>query len=198
MIKLYNKIKLGDEFYVGINYSDNSNYISNYYRKNISTKYTRIKHKKSNTEIIDFKKYYKKKRYITTKSEGKFYSELLKICKKYNLILLTQVALYELVEVNLDKKSKDYIRYFNKIKSKTIDFVVVDEETTRIRLCIELDDYTHKYKSRIERDNFINELFKQLEINFIRINSSYNCNYEQLEGKIKNICTDQVYSQKNS
>lgn len=150
--------------------------------------------KEDNTQIVDFKKYYKKKRYITTKNEGKFYSEILKICKKYDLILLTQVALYELVEVNLDKKDKEYLRYFNKIKSKTIDFVIVDEETTRIRLCIELDDYTHKYKSRIERDNFINELFKQLEINLLRIQSSYSCNYEEIEEKIKNVCTDKIYT----
>lgn len=147
----------------------------------------------NSTNIIDFKKYYKKKRYITTKSEGKFYYELLKICKKYNLILLTQVALYEIVEVNLDKKDKEYLTYFNKIKSKSIDFVIVDEDTTRIRLCMELDDYTHKYKSRIERDKFINELFNELEINLIRI-QSYNCNYNMLEEKLKNICTDKLYS----
>ena len=145
-------------------------------------------------EKTEFQKYYKKKRYITTKSESKFYSELLKICKKYNLILLTQVALYELIEVNLDKNNKEYLKYFNKIKSKTIDFVIVDEETTRIRLCIELDDYTHKYKNRIERDNFINTLFKELEIDLIRIKSIYNCNYEELEKNIKNICTDDIYA----
>lgn len=104
---------------------------------------------KDKTEITELQKYYRKKRYITTQNELNMYRKLLNICKKYNLILLTQVALYEIIEVNLPKDNKDYIKYFNKIKSKTIDFVIVDEDTTRIRLCIELDDYTHNYKNRI-------------------------------------------------
>lgn len=147
----------------------------------------------TNTNTIsEYKKYYKKKRYITTKSELIFFKELLKICKKYNLIILTQVALYELVEVNLNKYDKEYLKYFNKIKSKTIDFVIIDENTTRIRLCIELDDYTHKYNNRIKRDNFINNLFNELDIDLIR--TTNNCNFKELENKIKNICTDNIYT----
>lgn len=147
---------------------------------------------KDKTEITELQKYYRKKRYITTQNELNIYRKLLNICKKYNLILLTQVALYEIIEVNLPKDNKDYIKYFNKIKSKTIDFVIVDEDTTRIRLCIELDDYTHNYKNRIIRDEFINNLFKDLDISILRITSKQDI--EELEKYIKIICTDEVYS----
>lgn len=147
---------------------------------------------KDKTEITELQKYYRKKRYITTQNELNMYIKLLNICKKYNLILLTQVALYEIIEVNLPKDNKDYIKYFNKIKSKTIDFVIVDEDTTRIRLCIELDDYTHNYKNRIIRDEFINNLFKDLDISILRITSKQDI--EELEKYIKIICTDEVYS----
>lgn len=147
---------------------------------------------KDKTEITELQKYYRKKRYITTQNELNIYRKLLNICKKYNLILLTQVALYEIIEVNLPKDNKDYIKYFNKIKSKTIDFVIVDEDTTRIRLCIELDDYTHNYKNRIIRDEFINNLFKDLDISILRITSKQDI--EELEKYIKIICTDDVYS----
>ncbi len=147
---------------------------------------------KDKTEITELQKYYRKKRYITTQNELNMYRKLLNICKKYNLILLTQVALYEIIEVNLPKDNKDYIKYFNKIKSKTIDFVIVDEDTTRIRLCIELDDYTHNYKNRIIRDEFINNLFKNLDISILRITSKQDI--EELEKYIKIICTDEVYS----
>ncbi len=147
---------------------------------------------KDKTEITELQKYYRKKRYITTQNELNMYRKLLNICKKYNLILLTQVALYEIIEVNLPKDNKDYIKYFNKIKSKTIDFVIVDEDTTRIRLCIELDDYTHNYKNRIIRDEFINNLFKDLDISILRITSKQDI--EELEKYIKIICTDEVYS----
>ena len=147
---------------------------------------------KDKTEITELQKYYRKKSYITTQNELNMYRKLLNICKKYNLILLTQVALYEIIEVNLPKDNKDYIKYFNKIKSKTIDFVIVDEDTTRIRLCIELDDYTHNYKNRIIRDEFINNLFKDLDISILRITSKQDI--EELEKYIKIICTDEVYS----
>ena len=147
---------------------------------------------KDKTEITELQKYYRKKRYITTQNELNMYRKLLNICKKYNLILLTQVALYEIIEVNLPKDNKDYIKYFNKIKSKTIDFVIVDEDTTRMRLCIELDDYTHNYKNRIIRDEFINNLFKDLDISILRITSKQDI--EELEKYIKIICTDEVYS----
>ena len=66
---------------------------------------------------------------------------------------------------NLDYST--HTKYFNKIASKSIDFVLVDKKC-RIKLCIELDDNRNKKKNRIERDNFINELFKELEIDLLR------------------------------
>ena len=66
----------------------------------------------------------------------------------------------------IDYKTKTI--YFNKIAAKSIDFVLVDKNNCRIKLCIELDDITHKKEKRIERDKFINQLFKELEINLLR------------------------------
>ena len=47
---------------------------------------------------------------------------------------------------------------------------------SKIKLCIELDDKTHEQKERIERDNFVNQLFKDLKIQLLRIkvNNYYN------------------------
>ena len=75
---------------------------------------------------------------------------------------------YNILETrsNLDYKTKTI--FFNKIASKSIDFVLVDKKDCRIKLCIELDDSTHKKDKRIERDNFINKLFKDLEIDLLR------------------------------
>ena len=97
-------------------------------------------------ETKEIKQHYKKKLYLTTKTELEIYKILLEICTKYNLILFTQVVLYEIVQVNEKPFTREYAKYFNKICSKSIDFVIADKETTRIRLCIELDDPTHKKK----------------------------------------------------
>ena len=144
-------------------------------------------------ETKEIKQHYKKKLYLTTKTELEMYKILLEICTKYNLILFTQVVLYEIVQVNEKPFTREYAKYFNKICSKSIDFVIADKETTRIRLCIELDDPTHKKKKRIQRDEFIDKLFEDLQIDLLRIKTCNEYNINQIESKIRSTCTDIYY-----
>lgn len=144
-------------------------------------------------ETKEIKQHYKKKLYLTTKTELEIYKILLEICTKYNLILFTQVVLYEIVQVNEKPFTREYAKYFNKICSKSIDFVIADKETTRIRLCIELDDPTHKKKKRIQRDEFIDKLFEDLQIDLLRIKTCNEYNINQIESKIRSTCTDIYY-----
>ena len=80
-------------------------------------------------------------------------------------------------------KAKDY-KDFNKIKAKTIDYVITDTNC-KIKICIELDDPTHIKQERIERDKFINTLFKELDIKLLRIPVQKWYDIKQLEEKIK-------------
>ena len=96
------------------------------------------------------------------------------------------LSLLSLVAKSLFKKeisSKD-ISYFNKIRSKTIDFVITDING-KIITCIELDDPSHVKDNRQERDNFIDELFKQLDISLIRIPVQGYYDMQEIENKIK-------------
>ena len=113
-----------------------------------------IENKKNINEINE------KKEYLLTKNELKFYKLLKNITDKIDLNLFTQVSLYQIVNC------KDY-KEFNRIKSKSIDFVIT-EKNCKIKLCIELDDNTHNYKNRIERDNFINKLFERTKYKTIK------------------------------
>lgn len=83
--------------------------------------------KNYNENINNYKEYYKPKRYITTINELKFYNILLEISKELHLILFSQVSLYNIVSMkdNLDYSTRT--KYFNKIASKSIDFVLVDK-----------------------------------------------------------------------
>lgn len=135
-------------------------------------------------EKINYKKYYTPKVFVTSLNELKFYNILIEIAKELDLILFSQVSLYNIVEVRKDLDYSTRQSCFNKIASKSIDFVLVDKNTCRIKLCIELDDSTHNKPKRIERDKFINELFKNLEINLLRY-PVYNIYYkETLKKKI--------------
>lgn len=121
-----------------------------------------------NKENIDYKKYYRPKRYVITKNELNFYTVLLEVAKELDLMVFSQVSLYNILETKSDLDYKTKTIFFNKIASKSIDFVLVDKKDCRIKLCIELDDSTHKKEKRIERDKFINKLFKDLEIDLLR------------------------------
>lgn len=131
----------------------------------------------NNNSITNYKNYYKPKRYITTLNEMNFYKVLLEIAKELDYILFSQVSLYNIIKMKDNLDYSTHTKYFNKIASKSIDFVLVDKKC-RIKLCIELDDNTHKKKSRIERDKFINKLFKDLEIDLLRY-PVYNTYYKE-------------------
>lgn len=146
-------------------------------------------------ENENYKNYYRPKRYIITLNELKFYNILMEIAKELDLILFSQVSLYNILETqkNLDPKTKQI--YFNKIASKSIDFVLVNKKDCKIQLCIELDDSTHKQVKRIKRDEFINKLFQDLEINLLRY-PVYNVYYkETLKHKIQENMKEHYYTE---
>lgn len=126
---------------------------------------------------VNYSSLYSKKEYLLTQEELKLYKLLKDICKNNNLNLFCQVSLYELV------KAKDY-KDFNKIKAKTIDYVITDTNC-KIKICMELDDPTHIKQERIERDKFINTLFKELDIKLLRIPVQKWYDIKQIEEKIK-------------
>ena len=115
-----------------------------------------------------FKNYYEAKRYLITKNELNFYKILIEVASELNLIVFSQVSLYNIIRTKNGLNNSVKQKFFNKIASKSIDFVLVNPENCRIKLCIELDDTTHNSPNRIERDNFINELFRQLDIGLLR------------------------------
>lgn len=145
------------------------------------------------SESINYKNYYRPKRYVITLNELNFYTVLMEIAKELDLIVFSQVSLYNILETRSDLDYKTKTIYFNKIASKSIDFVLVDKKDCRIQLCIELDDSTHKQEKRIQRDKFINDLFKDLEINLLRY-PTYKIYYkETLKKKIQENILDHNY-----
>lgn len=162
-----------------------------YLIKKIDKKQYQNKNKYINNKVeteINYKDIYKPKRYIITLTELNFYNILLEIAKELDLILFSQVSLYNIIETKYNNQSA-----FNKIKSKTIDFVLVDKNNCRIKLCIELDDYTHNRYDRIERDKFINKLFSDLEIDLIRFKTSNYYNKEALKKRIQESIHEHYY-----
>ena len=118
------------------------------------------------------------------------YDQMLKklINKKFDLIFLDppfrMKVIDELITFILDNDMLEDGGYIMAEYPKE-DVVRKDYPNLKIKLCIELDDYTHKREKRIKRDEFLNKLFNDLEIKLLRIPVQNYYNLEELKKKIE-------------
>jgi len=112
-----------------------------------------------------------------TDNEKTFFNILYNISNKYNTLLFSKVRLADLIYIK--NITKNNIKYWNKIKSKHIDFVICNPNNFNILFVIELDDSTHNAKSRKERDEFVDEAlnFVSIPIFHIQVSNNYNIDY---------------------
>lgn len=141
-----------------------------------------VKYIKSNKSSTINENCYLPKTNPMTETEKKFLTYLKPFADKYNLIILPQVQLQSIFKVSDNKD----ITNFNKIKSKSIDFAIVDNKYN-YKLFIELDDYTHNQKNRVKRDLFVNNLFNAYNLKLERIKVQNNYSLEQIENIIKEV-----------
>lgn len=144
-------------------------------KKELDINNTRKKEEITNIDITK----YKLNKNIFTDIERFFYKVLREITEKMDLIIMTKVRLADIIYT----ENNNY-KYFNKIKAKHIDFVLIDS-SGNIKLLIELDDKSHDNYERQERDKFLNEIFENLNIKLLRIKAKYSYNIKELEEKIK-------------
>lgn len=108
-----------------------------------------------------------KKKLLLTKNEWAFYKSLKPVADELGYSVLAKVRLADLVEVNVDD-NKDFMKYFNKINKKHVDFILAKPENLQIELLIELDDNSHNSAQK-ERDEFIEALYKQTGYKLLRV-----------------------------
>lgn len=128
---------------------------------------------------IDISKYYTKG-YVMTQTELIFYRQLKQITDKLNLTIFPQVDMERIIKVS-DNNSKDR----NRIKSRSIDFTIVNNDKCKIICCIELDDKSHNKEKAYYGDNLKNEIFKKINIPLYRIKTDYKYNLDEIEKMIK-------------
>lgn len=126
------------------------------------TKTEEEKEENYNTTIIPYKK-----KYLLTKNEWSFYKKLKTLSDNYNLHIIAKIRLADLVEVDYNK-TKEFNKYFAKIKSKHIDFALTKPENLEVKYLIELDDNSHNKQNRKNRDDFLNKLCNETGYKLIR------------------------------
>jgi len=105
---------------------------------------------------------------IMSAKEKSFYRAVLPIANELGLTVFSKIRIADLLKVpnNISK----YQTWFNRIKAKHVDFVLVDSNMN-IKVIIEVDDRTHSRDDRKQRDNFVDNAFGQLGLEVLHIYS---------------------------
>ncbi|MDE2589334.1 MAG: DUF2726 domain-containing protein, partial [Patescibacteria group bacterium] len=74
---------------------------------------------------------------------------------------------------------------WNKTSQKSVDFVLVDKKEYSTKLVIELDDYSHTFSHRIERDLLVNDILKNAHIPLLRYPNKRYYNSSDIQAAIQ-------------
>ncbi|MBR5709801.1 MAG: DUF2726 domain-containing protein [Thermoguttaceae bacterium] len=134
----------------------------------------------------DISKDYDPRASIMTPTEIKYYEDLCDALNRAGLEVSVwpQVNVSAIIEAS-GNDSKQKARAFNRICRKSVDYVIANKETQATLVCIELDDYTHSWNSRQERDDFINTVFDEVGIPLFRIKVERHYDFYEIVSTVK-------------
>jgi hypothetical protein len=119
---------------------------------------------------------------LLTPAEKQFLSALAQVVgSEYHIE--SQVQLSRIVTPKDSTNSFVNYRDFNRIKAKSIDFVLYDRDY-KPYLCIELDDSTHLRWDRIQRDVFVDDIMKSVELPIIHVKWAPSYDLDELRKEI--------------
>jgi len=127
--------------------------------------------------------HYKKRPSVMNSSERELYL-ILKNTLADKFIILSKVRIEDFVDADnqsLEWRKRQSLR--GRIKSRHVDFLICNLFTTEPLYAIELDGYSHRGDSKIERDIFVDELYKNigLPIEHIRVGSNFADEVERIK-----------------
>lgn len=121
------------------------------------------------------------KKNLMTKNEWVFYKQLKPIADKLNLSIICKTRIADLVDIKKGLTKSEWQTAFNRINKKHIDFILCKPENLLPVLLIELDDNSHDYDKRKERDEFVEKILNITGYKLLRIRGAAD-----LENKILN------------
>lgn len=134
----------------------------------------------SNANTTEIKKTiynYQAKQYFMTKSENDFFRMLNNVAGD-RYFIFPQVHLSAILDEKI--KGQNWKAAFKHINGKSIDYVLCDKQSLKPVYAVELDDYTHNYSNRQERDQEVERMFQSAGIPLVRFNDYKTLNQEDI------------------
>ena len=81
-----------------------------------------------------------------------------------------------LADIFFVARSGDYMRHFNRISQRHVDFLVCDADNMKPLCGVELDDASHRRKARQARDKLVEQVFQAAKFPLVRfpVQQAYN------------------------
>ena len=138
----------------------------------------------TNKESAEIKKStyrYFAKNTIMTERENKFFQQLNEILGN-KWFVIPQVHLSALL--NHKVKGQNWKAAFRHINGKSVDYVLLSKETMKPICAIELDDSTHNYKNRVERDAEVERIFAEAKLPLARFKNPEKLSHQDIVNTI--------------
>ena len=140
--------------------------------------YTGLLSKRTSTAEIRKAIYkYQAKPYFMTKAENDFFRMLVNVAGD-RYFIFPQAHLSALLDEKV--KGQNWKAAFKHINGKSVDFVLCDRQTLKPVYAVELDDYTHNYPNRQERDQEVERMFQAAGIPLVRFNNYKSLTEEEV------------------
>ena len=111
---------------------------------------------------------YQRQDTLFSKAELAFFRALERaVGEEYRIF--AKVRLADVLTPEGRTRSRRWWRAFTKVSSKHLDYVLVDPQTSQIRLAVELDDRSHQKKARQVRDAFVTRVCAQAGVPLVRV-----------------------------
>lgn len=140
--------------------------------------YTQLFSKNTSTTEIKKTVYkYQAKQYFMTKSENDFFHMLDNVAGD-RYYIFPQVHLSAILDEKI--KGQNWKAAFKHINGKSVDYVLCNKQTLKPVYAVELDDYTHNYSDRQERDQEVERMFQSAGILLVRFNNYKSLNEDDI------------------
>jgi hypothetical protein len=123
---------------------------------------------KSKKERESIGKYYYLKKSFFTFREKPFFDELMKQ-NNNEFVILSKVRMEDIVGVGKGIEKAKYRPMRNHIKSRHVDFAILNKEG-KILAVIEVDDKSHNTEKAKVGDGYKNDIFEFVGVKFYRVN----------------------------
>ncbi len=131
---------------------------------------------------VDFSLYRKKDRVMNESEQALFINLQKTLGDRY--IILSKVRIEDFVEA---AHGAGGYGARGRIKSRHVDFLICDRATTKPFLAVELDGKSHQGEDRQERDRFVDELYKTIDlpIRHIPVGSNFSECAQEINAALK-------------